>query len=120
MAYDGMFEKLKDDSIKNEELACALRSKKWNVAGLAVYTVIQRRYCDESIIRELVLLASILDGYKVIGPYQMGHLATAALYLVQAPAALDCFNQRYDCLDEIDKFLVDNFIEQYERAQCEG
>ncbi len=50
----------------------------------------------------------------------MGHLATAALYLVQAPAALDCFNQRYDRLDEIDKFLVDNFIEQYERAQCEG
>lgn len=116
MKYSEMVEKLENDSIKNEELADCLNSNKINIIGMSVWTIIKRKYCDESIIKALANIAPLLSGYKAVGPYQIGHLAAAALFLVRDQAALDCFANIYDNLNEIDKFLIDNFIEQYERA----
>lgn len=116
MKYSEMVEKLENDSIKNEELADCLNSNKINIIGMSVLTIIKRKYCDESIIKALANIAPLLSGYKAVGPYQIGHLAAAALFLVRDQAALDCFSNIYDNLNEIDKFLIDNFIEQYERA----
>ncbi|MDE5596973.1 MAG: hypothetical protein K2J04_04000 [Lachnospiraceae bacterium] len=110
MLHNEMIEKLKNDSIKNEELLDCLNSKNFNIVGQAIYKIMERRYCDEDIIKALTKTASMLNGYKVIGPYQMGHLAIAALFLVEDKSALEYFNQIYNNLDSNDKFLVDNFI----------
>ncbi len=87
-----------------------LNSKSFNIVGQAVYKIMERRYCDENIIKALTKIASMLNGYKVIGPYQMGHLAIATLFLVEDKSALEYFNQIYNNLDDNDKFLIDNFI----------
>lgn len=97
------------------ELWDCLNSKNFNIVGLAIYKIMERKYCDASIIKALTKIASMTDGYKVAGPYQMGHLAIAALFLIKDESALDCFTQLYNNLDDNDKFLVDNFIEKYER-----
>lgn len=52
----------------------------------------------------------MLKNNKVVGPYQMGHLAISALFLVKNKFALERFNQIYNDLNNNDKFLVDNFI----------
>lgn len=117
MEYNLMVEKLKNDSIKNEELTDCLNSNQINIIGMSVLTIMKRQYCDESIIKALAEIAPLLSGYKAVGPYQVGHLAAAALFLVRDQAALECFSHIYDNLKEIDKFLIDNFIEQYERAR---
>lgn len=114
MEYGEMVEKLKNGSIKNEELLDCLNSNKINIIGMSVLTIMERQYCDESIIKALIESASLLSGHKAVGPYQIGHLAAAALFLVRDQAALDCFARIYDNLKEIDKFLINNFIEQYE------
>ena len=111
-----MIEKLKNDSIKNEELLDCLNSKYFNIVGPAIYKITERRYCDEDIIRALTKIASMLNGYKVIGPYQMGHLAIAALFLVKDKSALEQFNQIYNNLDDNDKYLVDNFIKNMQES----
>lgn len=105
-----MIEKLKKDSIKNEELFDCLNSKNFNIVGQSIYKIIDRKYCDECIIKALIKIAPMLNGYKVVGPYQMGHLAISTLFLVKNKAALECFMQLYNDLNNNDKFLVDNFI----------
>ena len=110
MLHKEMIEKLKNNSIKNEELWDCLNSKNFNIVGQAIYKIMERRYCDEDIINALTKIVPMLNGYKVIGPYQMGHLAIAALFLVEDKSALEQFNQIYNNLDSNDKFLVDNFI----------
>lgn len=108
-----MIEKLKNDSIRDEELLDCLNSKNFNIVGQSIYKIIERRYCNEYIIKALTKIAPMLNGYKVMGPYQMGHLAIAALFLVKNKSALGCFNQIYNNLNSNDKFLVDNFIKNY-------
>lgn len=108
-----MIEKLKNDSIKDEELSDCLNSKNFNIVGQSIFAIIERRYCDKYIINALTKIAPMLSGYKVIGPYQMGHLATAALFLVKDKSALGYFDQIYNNLNGNDKFLVDNFIKNY-------
>ena len=115
MVHNEMIEKLKNDSIKNEELSDCLNSKNFNIVGPSIYKIIKRRYCNECIIKQLTEIAPMLSGYKIVGPYQMGHLAIAALFLVKDKSALGCFTQIYNNLNSNDKFLVDNFIERYER-----
>lgn len=110
MVHDEMIEKLKNDSIKNEELYDCLNSKNFNIVGKSIYKIIDRKYCDEYIIKALTKIASMLSGYKVMGPYQMGHLAIATLFLVKNKSALECFKQIYNSLSNNDKFLVNNFI----------
>lgn len=105
-----LMERLKDDSIKNEELLDCLDSNYFSSMGLAIYKIIDRKYCNEYIIKKLVQIAALLKDYKVAGPYQIGHLAIAALFLVENKSALECFNQIYTDLDSNHKFLVDNFI----------
>jgi len=51
--------------------------------------IIERKYCDESIVGALKKIASLLSGWKAVGPYQIGHLAAAALFLVRDQAALE-------------------------------
>ena len=116
MKYNEMVEKLINDSIKNEELIDCLNSNQINIIGMAVLKIIERKYCDEPIVGALKKIASLLSGWKAVGPYQIGHLAAAALFLVRDQAALDCFSRIYDNLKEIDKYLIDNFIEQYEKT----
>lgn len=116
MVYNEMIEKLKNDSIKNEELSDCLNSKNFNIVGQSIYIIMERKYCDESIIKALIKIARMLSGYKVVGPYQMGHLAIAALFLVRDKSALGCFTQIYNDLNSNDKFLVDNFIERYQES----
>lgn len=111
MKHNELFEKLKKDSIKDEELFDCLVSKNFNVIGQAIYKIIDRKYCNENIVNALVQIASMLDGYKVIGPYQMGHLAIAALYLVDNESAIKHFDSIYQNLKDNDKFLIDKFIE---------
>lgn len=108
-----MIEKLNNDSIKNEELRDCLNSKNFNIVGLAIYKIMERRYCDDHILKALIKIASMLGGYKVAGPYQIGHLAIAALFLIKDETALNCFTQLYNNLNDNDKFLVDNFVERY-------
>lgn len=105
-----MLLRLKNDSIKNDELYDCLNSKNFNVVGQTIYKVIAREYCDEFVIKALTKIAPLLNGYKVMGPYQLGHLAIATLFLVNNKSALQCFEQIYNDLSENDKFLVDNFI----------
>ena len=116
MLHNEMIEKLKNDSIKNEELLDCLYSKYFNIVGPAVYKIMERRYCDDDIIEALTKIASMLNGYKVIGAYQMGHLAIAALSLVKDKSALEQFNQIYNNLDDDDKYLVDNFIKNMQES----
>lgn len=42
---------LNNDSIKNEELLDCLNSKNFNIVGLTIYKIIDRKYCDEYIIK---------------------------------------------------------------------
>lgn len=105
-----MLEKLKNDSIKNDELVDCLNSRNFNIVGQAIYKMIDRRYCDQCAINALTKIATMLSGYKVMGPYQMGHLAIAALFLVENKSALECYKQIYFGLSNNDKFLIDNFI----------
>lgn len=112
LTFNEMVERLKNDSIKNEELFDCLDSKKFNIVGKSIYKVIDRKYCDEQIIKALSQIATQLKGFKVAGPYQLGHLAIAALFLVKNESAIECFKQIYNDLNNNDKFLVDNFIER--------
>lgn len=105
-----IYEKLKNDSIKNEELYSCLISKNFNIVGAAIYRIIERKYCDDCIVKVLTQIALLLSGHKVIGPYQMGHLAIAALFLVEDKSALESFKQIFNNLKDDDKFFVDNFI----------
>lgn len=111
--YKKMIEKLNNNSIKNEELWDCLNSKNFNIVGLTIYKIIERKYCDDRILKALTQIAAMLDGYKVAGPYQIGHLAMAALYLIEDESALDRFTQLHNNLNDNDKFLVDSFIERY-------
>jgi hypothetical protein len=105
-----MIDKLKDDAIKNEELFDCLNSKNFNIVGLSIYKIIDRKFCDKNIIKALTKIAAMLSGYKIAGPYQLGHLAIAALFLVGDKSALEYFNQLYENLNDNDKYLVDNLI----------
>ena len=105
-----MIEKLKNDSIKNEELLDCLNSKNFNIVGQTIYKIIDRKYCDDNIIKTLTIITQTLSGYKVMGPYHMGHLAIATLFLVKDKSALEHYKQIYNNLNNNDKFLVDNFI----------
>ena len=96
-----MIDKLKDDAIKNEELFDCLNSKNFNIVGLSIYKIIDRKFCDKNIIKALT---------KIAGPYQLGHLAIAALFLVGDKSALEYFNQLSENLNDNDKYLVDNLI----------
>ena len=116
LLHKEMIEKLKNDSIKNEELLDCLNSKNFNIVGQAIYKIMERGYCDEDIIKALSIISSMLNGYKVIGPYQMGHLAIAALFLVKDKSALGYFHQIYNSLDSNDKYLVDNFIKNMQES----
>ena len=117
MVHNQMIEKLKNDSIKNEELSDCLNSKNFNIVGPSIYKIMERRYCNEYIIKLLTEIAPMLTDYKVVGPYQIGHLAIATLFLVKNKSALGYFTQIYNDLNSNDKFLVDNFIEMYEKEQ---
>ena len=110
MGLNILNEKLKDNSIKNEELYDCLISGYFILVGQAIYKIIERRYCDKYIIKALSKISLILNGYKVMGPYQIGHLAIAALYLVDDRLALKHFEPIYESLNDNDKFLVDNFV----------
>lgn len=110
-----MLEKLKNDSIKNEELVDCLNSKSFNIVGQSIYKIIDRKYCDQCIINTLTKIATMLNGYKVMGPYQIGHLAIAALFLVDNKSALEGYKQIYKNLNNNDKFLVDNFIKSMQK-----
>lgn len=112
LTFNEMVERLKNDSIKNEELFDCLDSDQFNIVGRSIYKVIDRKYCDEQIIKALSQIATQLKGFKVAGPYQLGHLAIAALFLIMNESALECFKQIYNNLNNNDKFLVDNFIER--------
>ncbi len=108
--YNETIKQLNNDFIKNEELLDCLNSKNFNIVGLTIYKIIDRKYCDEYIIKTLAKIALLLKNNKVVGPYQMGHLAISALFLVENKFALEHFNQIYNNLNSNDKFLVDNFI----------
>lgn len=117
LTYNEMIAKFNDDSIKNEELIDCLNSKIFNIVGMSVFKIMERRYCDESIIKALAEIALKLSGYKAVGPYQMGHLAIAALFLVNDQSSMECFTRIYKNLNGNDQFLVDNFIEKYNETQ---
>ena len=102
MEYSVILEKLKEDSIKNEEIYDCLISKNFNIVGQAIYKIIDRRYCDEYIIKALTKIALMLKGYKVVGPYQIGHLAISALFLVDDKSALRYFTKIYNNLNNND------------------
>lgn len=110
MEHNEMLLRLKNDSIKNDELCDCLNSKNSNIVGQTIYKVIARAYCDEFVIKALTRIAPLLNGYKVMGPYQLGHLAIATLFLVNNKSALQRFKQISNDLSDNDKFLVDNFI----------
>ncbi len=117
MTHNEMMEKLRDDSIKNEELADCLNSKIFNIVGMSIFTIMERRYCDKSIRKALAEISPKLSGYKAVGPYQIGHLAIAALFLGNDRSSIECFTHIYKKLNSTDQFLVDNFIEKYNEAQ---
>lgn len=110
MEQNEMIGKIKDDSIINEELYDGLTSRDFNTVGLSLYKIIERKFCDHNIIMALTKISLLLNGYRVAGPYQIGHLAIAALALVNDKSALECYEQIYRNLNENDKFLVDNYV----------
>lgn len=110
MEQNEMIVKLEDNSIKNEELYSCLISKDFNIVGRTLYKIIERKFCDDNIIIALTKISLMLDGYRVAGPYQIGHLAIATLALVDNKSALKHFEQIYNGLNDNDKFLVGNYI----------
>ncbi|MDR2889391.1 MAG: hypothetical protein LBV33_06070 [Lachnospiraceae bacterium] len=105
--------KLNDDSIQNEELHVCLESKNPSIVGKSILKIIERKYIDDVIVELLTKISLLIGGYKAVGPYEFGHLAIAALFLVNNSSALNSFDIAYSTLKEDDKFLVDNFIKSY-------
>ena len=65
MNYNETIKQLNNDSIKNEELHDCLNSKNFNIVGLTIYKIIDRKYCDEYIIKTLAKIALLLKNNKV-------------------------------------------------------
>lgn len=117
MKQNEMILKLENNSIKNEELYDCLMSKNLNVLMETIYKIIERKFCDENIIMALTKISPMLNGYKLVGPYQIGHLAIGALALVNNELALEKFKQIYSELNDNDKFIVDNYIKGMKQTQ---
>ena len=107
-----LFNKLKSDSINNEELIHCLNSEKHNILGLTILAIIERKYCNEQIIRRLVQLGALLKDHKLFGLYQIGHIAIAALFLVGNEEAQIKYYALCQDLNENDRYIVDNFIKE--------
>lgn len=105
-----LVEEIKLDKIKNEDLIVCLEAKNLRVAAMAMFKLIERKYCDMGIVDRLTQLGKLLKDYKFIGPWQFGHAAIATLSLLENDDAKKRFNQIFEGLDDNDKFLVDNFI----------
>ena len=105
-----LIEKVEDDTIKNEELIILLNEENYRAISDAILTVIERKYCVEQIINRLVELSGRLTNNKLIGPWQIGHVAIATLYLVEDDKARKKYYEILGELDELNQFLVDNFI----------
>ncbi|MCL1873962.1 MAG: hypothetical protein FWF85_07590 [Clostridiales bacterium] len=107
-----LFDKLKKDSIENDELIFGLNSEKHNIIGLTILAIIERKYCNEQIIIRLVLIGTLLKDHKLFGLYQIGHMAIAALYLIGDEKAQSKYYELYEELSDDDKYIVDNFIKE--------
>ena len=114
-----LLDKMKDNSITNEELILGLNAGKHNVIGRTILAIIERKYCNEQVILKLAQLGSLLQDHLLIGPYQIGHMAIAALYLIDNDEARPKYYDLFNTLNERDKFFVENFIEQYTKKPKE-
>ena len=73
MGLNILNEKLKDNSIKNEELYDCLISGYFILVGQAIYKIIERRYCDKYIIKALSKIALILNVQSDMAPSLYSH-----------------------------------------------
>lgn len=106
-----LVKRLKNKRVTDEEVISCLESENYRVVAMAMFIIIERNYCDERIVNMLTKLSRLLGNNKFIGPWQLGHVAIATLSLLDNESASSMFNEIFEELDDIDKFLVDNFIE---------
>ncbi|KQY90204.1 hypothetical protein ASD24_25220 [Paenibacillus sp. Root52] len=103
-------EEIKTDKIKNEDLIVCLEARNLRVVAMAMFKLIERNYCNISIVDRLSELGELLTDNKFIGPWQFGHVAIATLSLLENEDAKIKFNELFERLSDNDKYLVDNFI----------
>ena len=106
---DELEEKLKTDTVKDEELPLCLEVGNFYVAGLAIFKIIERNYCDSRIVEGLTKLSGFLQ-IKFLGPWKYGHVAIATLALLDNDDSKSRYEELYVKLNDLDKFLVDNCI----------
>lgn len=111
ISFADLSKKINDNEIALEKLGEYLDKDHLGIAGVVILKLINENYCDEEIITRIASFSNLLGGYKFVGPWQYGHIAIAALYLLQDNRARDKYVEIYESLSDDDKFLVDNFIE---------
>ena len=102
--------KIKQNEIPMENIVRYLNKENLGISGVIIFKIINEKYCNEEIIKKLISFSQLLEGYKFIGPWQYGHVAIAALFLLQDDKATEKYIEIYNSLNDDDKFLVDNFI----------
>ncbi|MBD5134347.1 MAG: hypothetical protein HDT39_00080 [Lachnospiraceae bacterium] len=105
-----LVEEIQNDNIKNEDLIICLEVENLRVVAMAMFKIIERNYCNQRIVNRLTQLGKLLKDNRFVGPWQFGHVAIAALALLENDYAKSMFDELFAGLNDTDKFLVDNFI----------
>ncbi len=110
MSMSEMYQKLKNNTINNDELITCLKSENYRIVAISISRLIERNISNQDAVSRLEKLSNLLSNSKFVGPWQMGHFAIAALLLLKNNNVENRAKELYDKLSEKDKFLVDNFI----------
>ncbi|MDQ6423116.1 hypothetical protein RB620_27165 [Paenibacillus sp. LHD-117] len=105
-----LVKQIENNTIKNEDLIFCMEDHNFGVVTMSMFKAIERKYCNQRIVDRLAELSRLLKDNKFIGPWQMGHVALAALSLLESESSKKKFIELFENLNENDKFLVDNFI----------
>lgn len=112
-----LYKRLLDNSASDDDVVAGINSEYNRLLVEALFRLIERDICSDAILKRLKILSVRLKNDKLMGAWQLGHLAMAALYFSSSKEYKKAYNNIYGNISDDDKFLVDCFIESFKKGK---
>lgn len=107
-----LYNRVLDNSASDEDVVEGVNSKYDCLLVFSLCRLIERDIYSNKILERLKEISKRIKNSKVVGAWQVGHFALAALCLSSSKEYKKTYDDIYSKLNDDDKFLIDFFLEK--------